>query len=123
MRYLALGFRCSIDSIDTFTLESDVDTQLFQFTNILKAVLGVAGKAGDGFDKDLIDQAPTAIRHHPLEVIPLSHRSSGDSLVRILLQFVILIGLSGSWISSYRASLPQFSRLSKLSCQQAFRGS
>ena len=27
-----------IDSIDTFTLESDVDTQLFQFTDILKAV-------------------------------------------------------------------------------------
>lgn len=34
-----------IDSIDTFTLESDIDTQLFQFTDVLKAVLGVAGKA------------------------------------------------------------------------------
>ena len=34
-----------IDSIDTFTLESDIDTQLFQFTDVLKAVFGVAGKA------------------------------------------------------------------------------
>ena len=34
-----------IDRIDTFTLESDIDTQLFQFTDVLKAVLGVAGKA------------------------------------------------------------------------------
>lgn len=49
-------FTTHIDSIDAFTLETDVDTQLFQFTDILKAVLGVAGKAGDRFDKDLIDQ-------------------------------------------------------------------
>ena len=34
-----------IDRIDTFTLESDIDTQLFQFTDVLKAVFGVAGKA------------------------------------------------------------------------------
>ena len=60
-----------------------VDTQLLQFTDILKAVLGVAGKAGDGLDKDLIDQTPTAVCHHPLEVIPLSHRSSGDPLISI----------------------------------------
>ena len=38
-------FAAYIDSIDTLTLESDVDTQLFQFTDILKAVFGVAGKA------------------------------------------------------------------------------
>ena len=62
-----------IDRIDPFPLESDIDTQLFQFTNILKAVFCVAGKAGDGLDKDLIDQTPTAVGHHPLEVIPLSH--------------------------------------------------
>ena len=37
-------FAAHIDSIDTFTLESDVDTQLFQFTDILKAVFGVAAK-------------------------------------------------------------------------------
>ena len=42
-------FTTHIDSIDAFTLETDVDTQLFQFTDILKAVLGVAGKAGDRF--------------------------------------------------------------------------
>ena len=76
-------FAAHIDSIDTFTLESDIDTQLLQFTDILKAVLGVAGKAGDGLDKDLIDQTPTAVCHHPLEVIPLSHRSSGDPLISI----------------------------------------
>ena len=34
-----------IDRIDTFTFESDIDTQLFQFTDVLKAVFGVAGKA------------------------------------------------------------------------------
>ena len=72
-----------IDSIDTFTLESDIDTQLFQFTDILEAVLGVAGESRDGLNKDLVDQAAAAIRHHPLEVIPLGHRSSCDSLVRI----------------------------------------
>ena len=72
-----------IDGIDPFPLESDIDTQLFQFADILKAVFGVAGKAGDGLDKDLDDQAPTAVRHHPLEVISLSHRSSGDLLIRI----------------------------------------
>ena len=66
-------FTTHIDSIDAFTLETDVDTQLFQFTDILKAVLGVAGKAGDRFDKDLVDQAPAAVCHHPLEVISLSH--------------------------------------------------
>ena len=38
-------FAAHIDSIDTFTLESDIDTQLFQFTDVLKAVFGVAGKA------------------------------------------------------------------------------
>jgi len=62
-----------IDSIDTFTLEANIDTQLLQFTDILKTVFGVAGKARDGLNKDLIDQASTAVRHHPLEVIPLSH--------------------------------------------------
>ena len=72
-----------IDSIDTFMLESDVDTQLFQFTDILKAVFGVAGKAGDRLDKDLVDQAAAAVRHHSLEVIPLGHRSSCDPLVGI----------------------------------------
>ena len=34
-----------IDGIDPFPLESDIDTQLFQFTDVLKAVFGVAGKA------------------------------------------------------------------------------
>ena len=72
-----------IDRIDTFTLEADVDTQFFQFADILKAVFGVAGKARDGLDKDLVDQAAAAVRHHSLEVIPLGHRSSCDSLVRI----------------------------------------
>ena len=47
-----------IDSIDPFTLESDIDTQLLQFTDILETVLGVAGKARDRFDKNLVDQAP-----------------------------------------------------------------
>ena len=76
-------FAAHIDSIDTFTLEANIDTQLFQFTDILKTVFGVAGKARDGLNKDLINQAPTAVRHHSLEVIPLGHRSSCDSLVRI----------------------------------------
>ena len=76
-------FTTYIDSIDTFTLEADIDTQLFQFTDILKAVLGVAGESRDGLNKDLVDQAPAAVRHHPLEVIPLSHRSSRYPLIRI----------------------------------------
>ena len=70
-------------SVDALPLEANIDLQYFQLPNGLKAVLGISGKAGDRFNKDLVDQAPAAVSHHAVEIIPLGSRCSGNAFVGV----------------------------------------
>ena len=72
-----------IGGVDALALEADIDAQLLQLPHCLQTVLGVPGEAGDGFNEDLVDEPPAAVRHHALEVLPLCGGGAGDALVGV----------------------------------------
>ena len=72
-----------IGGIDALAFEADIDTQLLQLPHRLQTVLGVPGEAGDGFNEDLVDEPPAAVRHHALEILPLCGGGAGDALVGV----------------------------------------
>lgn len=49
----------------------------------LQALRRVAGKAGDGFDQNTVNEPAPTVGQHPLEVISLLHRGAGDALVSV----------------------------------------
>ena len=76
--------------INVLALESDGDPLLFQPSNGMKAIHGIAGKAADAFDEHQINLPGVAIRDQPLElrsmrvlvpVMPLSAYTSAYSHV------------------------------------------
>ncbi len=54
--------------INVLALESDGDPLLFQPSNGMKAIHGIAGKAADAFDEHQINLPGVAIRDQPLEL-------------------------------------------------------
>ena len=82
-KYGSKRFTGSSRSINILFLKVHADAKRLQLTHSLQAVLGIARKARDGFDKDAVNTPFPRILQHPLEILSFGYRSAGDSLICI----------------------------------------
>ena len=71
-----------VHGVDVFFFKVDCDALCFQHSDVVQAVYGIAGEAGDGLGEDQVDFALLTPFHHPHEVRPLLGRSTSDALIR-----------------------------------------
>ena len=72
-----------LPGVHILLLEADGDAQPQQLPHKVQGVLGVPGEPGDGLDQDAVDFSGPAVRHHPVELVPLPGAQAGNALVRV----------------------------------------
>ncbi len=72
-----------LPGVHVLLLEVDGDAQPQQLPHKVQGVLGVPGEPGDGLDQDAVDFSGPAVRHHPVELVPLPGAQAGNALVRV----------------------------------------
>ena len=84
--------------LEAIFLKFHLDTEGFQLPDGGEAVVDVPCKPGNGFYKDAVDFALSAVGKHPLKFIPLIRPGSGDALIGVYVHQLpfVLSGNQGS---------------------------
>ena len=75
-------FTFRVDGVDVLLLEDHGDAKAPQLTGVADGIQRISGEAGDGFSKDHVDLALSALTDHTQEILTPAGGGSRDALIR-----------------------------------------